>query len=184
MPNYDIYKEITMEKKDGVGLVTLNRPDHLNAFSAKLHREVEDIMLDINRDDDIRSVVLTGAGRAFSAGGDLEYMKHRDKREESNDVMIGPRRLIHNILTVKQPIIAALNGDAVGVGCTVALFSDVVIMADGARIGDPHVAVGIVAGDGGSVIMPLLVGLNKAKELLLTGELVIAKEALRIGLVN
>ena len=96
----------------------------------------------------------------------------------------GARRLIYNLLGVQQPIIAAVNGHAVGLGATVALFCDIVIAADNARIGDPHVSVGLVAGDGGAVIWPLLIGINKAKELLMTGDLLTTAEAERIGLIN
>ena len=170
MPDYSRYQYLTVEKADGVGVVTLNRPDQLNAFSPPLHREVEDVMLEISEDKEIRSVVLTGAGRAFSAGGDLAAMRDPATRDAPGN-MLGPRRLIDSILAVRQPMICAVNGHAVGSGATVALFCDVVIMAEGGKIGDPHVGIGLVAGDGGAVIWPLLVGLNRAKELLMTGEL-------------
>ena len=183
MPDYSRYQYLTMERTDGVGLVTLNRPDRLNAFFPPMHREVEEILVDISQDEEIRAVVLTGAGRAFSAGGDIGLMKD-PAMHHAFRVTGGSRRLIHNMLEVKQPIICAVNGHAVGFGATVALFCDVVIIAEGAKIGDPHVNIGLVAGDGGAVIWPLLVGLNRAKELLMTGELLPAQEAYRIGLVN
>jgi len=183
VPDYSKYKYLIVEKQDGVGLVTLNRPEHMNAFFPPLHREVEDVMLDISEDQEIRAVVLTGAGRAFSAGGDIDAMKD-PATHNAKGVMGSPRRLIHNIMAVKQPIICAVNGHAIGSGATVALFCDVVIMAERAKIGDPHVNIGLVAGDGGAVIWPLLVGLNRAKELLMTGDLLPAQEAYRIGLVN
>ena len=183
MPDYSRYQYLIVEKKDGVAVVTLNRPDRLNAFIPAMHREVEDVMLDISEDAEVRAVVLTGAGRAFCAGGDINAMREPDMHAATG-IMGSPRRLVRSFLTVRQPIICAVNGHSVGIGATIALFCDVVIMAENAKIGDPHVNIGLVAGDGGAAIWPLLVGLNKAKELLMTGELITAQEAYRIGLVN
>lgn len=183
MPDYSRFKAIIFENKNGVGLVTLNRPDHMNAFTHEMHVEFEDLMFDIGEDKEIRAVILTGAGQAFCAGGDLSEMRKLQTRDASR-VMDGSRRLPHAILSVKQPIICALNGHAVGIGATIALFSDMIFMADTAKIGDPHVKVGLVAGDGGAVIWPLLININRAKELLMTGDLVSAAEAHRMGLVN
>ena len=177
------YKHLAMTRSEGVGVLTLNRPKNMNAFSHAMHREFEDAMLEIAEDKEIRALVLTGAGRAFCAGGDLEDMKNQETRKGPR-VMSGSRRLPYAMLEVKQPIICAANGHAVGIGATIALFSDIVIMAETAKIGDPHVKVGLVAGDGGAVIWPLLINLNRAKELLLTGDLVTAPEAYRLGLVN
>ncbi len=183
MIDYSKFKSIAFENRNGVGIVTLNRPDHMNAFTHAMHVEFEDLMLAISEDKSIRAVVLTGAGKAFCSGGDLSEMKNPETRKASR-VMDGSRRLPHAILAVKQPIICAVNGHAVGIGATIALFSDVVIMAETAKIGDPHVKVGLVAGDGGAVIWPLLININRAKELLLTGDLVTGAEAYRIGLAN
>jgi enoyl-CoA hydratase len=180
---YSRFKSVKFEKKNGVGTVTLNRPDSLNAFTHEMHVEFEDLMIAISEDKDVKAVVLTGAGKAFCAGGDLSEMKSSETRNATR-VMDGSRRLPHAILSVKQPIICAVNGHAVGIGATIALFSDVVYMAESAKIGDPHVKVGLVAGDGGAVIWPLLININRAKELLLTGDLVTAAEAHRIGLAN
>jgi len=180
---YSNLKSIVFENRSGVGVMTLNRPDHMNSFTHAMHVELEDLMLEISEDKQVRVVVLTGAGKAFCAGGDLSEMKNPETRR-SPRVMDGSRRLPHAMLAVKQPIICAVNGHAVGIGATIALFCDVVIMADQAKIGDPHVKVGLVAGDGGAVIWPLLIGINRAKELLLTGDLVSAQEAHRIGLAN
>lgn len=183
MTDYGKYKSISFEKKNDVALVTLNRPDHMNSFTHAMHVEFEDMMIDISEDKSVKAVVLTGAGKAFCAGGDLAEMKNAETRTAAR-VMDGSRRLPHAMLAVKQPIIAAVNGHAVGIGATIALFCDVVFMAESAKIGDPHVKVGLVAGDGGAVIWPLLVGINRAKELLLTGDLVTGAEAYRIGLAN
>lgn len=185
MANYSRYEHVKVEVSDGVGVLTMNRPQALNAFNPGLHNELEDLFEEVAGDEAIRAAVLTGAGRAFSSGGDIREMERRVSDPTVPRVtMEGAKRLIHNLLRVEQPIISAVNGDAVGLGATVALFCDVIIAADTARIGDPHVRVGLVAGDGGAVIWPLLVGVAKAKEMLMTGDLLSAKDAERIGLIN
>lgn len=190
--DYSKYKTLTVEVTDGLATVTLNCPDRLNAISSYgpgvSHREFEDVWLDIAVDENVRVVILTGAGRAFSAGGSITSMKERLGTElgwklATKAVSSAPR-LIWNLLSVPQPIISAVNGDAMGLGATVALFSDTAIMADTARIGDTHVRVGIVAGDGGTAIWPLLVGAMRAKEFLMRAKVIDGKEAERIGLVS
>lgn len=187
MPDYGRFPTLQTQLEKGVLTVTLNRPERLNAVGDGMHESLEALWGDIAQDTEVRSVVLTGAGRAFCAGGDVKAMSGRSGQPTSvggGAIMPGARRLIQNMLEVNQPIIAALNGDAVGLGATIALFCDVVIAAENARIGDTHVRVGLVAGDGGAVIWPLLVGVHRAKELLMTGRLISATEAERIGLIN
>ncbi len=181
MVDYSRYRFIKVEKENRVATLTLNRPEALNAIMDEMHGELEDVFVDLARDDEANVIVVTGAGRAFCAGGDVKGMK---MDTFARVAMAGARRLIHNMLDVEKPMIAALNGDAIGLGATIALFCDIVFAAENARIGDPHVRVGLVAGDGGAVIWPLLVGLAKAKEILLTGDLISATEAERIGLIN
>jgi len=188
MPDYSRYKYLKIEKDEGLLSLTLNRPEVLNAVNTEMHHELEDVLVDITRDDQVRAVLLTGAGRAFCAGGDARSMTSGEFRELATATPSLPlgaaRKLILNLLEVEQPIVAAVNGDAVGLGATLALFCDIVIAAENARFGDTHVKVGLVAGDGGAIIWPLLVGMAKAKEYLLTGDLIGAAEAERIGLVN
>lgn len=188
MDRYARYRGIEVTLRDGIASLALNRPDHLNAVDADLHEELEAIWPDLAADDAVKAVVLSGKGRAFSAGGDVAGMAARAGSEAGMLQSLGlprrGRRLIQNMLDLPQPLIAAVNGDAVGLGATLALFCDVVVMAETARIGDPHVRVGIVAGDGGAVIWPLLVGPNRAKEMLMRGTLLSAAEAERLGLVN
>lgn len=185
MADYSRYQALKVEKAQGVATLTLNRPEALNAISSDLHRELEDAFLDLADDGEVNAIILTGAGRAFSAGGDVKGMAERAARRElPHWLLSGPRRLIHSILEVQQPIIAAINGDAVGLGATVALFCDITLAANTARIGDPHVRVGLVAGDGGAIIWPLLLPLHRAKYYLLTGELIPAPEAERLGLIH
>ena len=185
MVDYSRYKMVKVEKKDKVAVVTLNRPEALNAVIPEMHGELEDIFADITRDDEVNAIVLTGAGRAFSAGGDIKGMESRLNAGFSAKVRFNSaRRLIHNFLEIEQPIIAAVNGDAIGLGATLALICDIIIASEKARFADTHVRVGIVAGDGGAVIWPLLCGISKAKEYLMTGDLLSAAEAERIGLLN
>jgi enoyl-CoA hydratase len=184
MMDYSRYTSILVEKANKVITLTLNRPQALNAIDHTLHLELEDIFEDVARDEEVNAVILTGSGRTFSAGGDIKGMVDRATKGTPFITLAGARRLILNILKVEQPIIAALNGDAVGLAATVALFCDIILAAENARIGDPHVRVGLVAGDGGAIIWPLLAGLAKAKELLLTGDLITAGEAERLGVIN
>jgi len=182
--DYSRYQLIKVEKEGKVAIFTLNRPEALNAVNAQLHTELEDIFADVARDEEVNAVVLTGAGKAFSAGGDVKGMDVTPTERLRRVPLSYARRLIHNLLDVEQPIIAAVNGHAIGLGATIALFCDTIIASEQAKIGDPHVRVGLVAGDGGAIIWPLLCGLAKAKEYLMTGDVISAAEAERIGLIN
>jgi enoyl-CoA hydratase len=186
--DYASLQTIVVEKADKVATVTLNRPERLNAVNSVMHEELERFFGKVNRDAEINAIVLTGAGRAFCAGGDITGFGGSQEPASSSGVQPafarGPRRLILNMLEVEAPIIVAMNGDAIGLGATLALFGDVIFAAEQARIADTHVKVGLVAGDGGAVIWPLLVGVHRAKEYLMTGDFIAAPEAERIGLVN
>jgi len=185
VPDYGRYRYLKVEKEDGIAVLTMNRPEVLNAVHGPMHRELEEIFLEMARDQEVRAVVLTGAGRAFCAGGDARAMSSDDFRSPGVGVPLNiARRLILNLLEVEQPLIAAVNGAAAGLGATLALFCDIIIAAEDARIGDTHVRMGLVAGDGGVVIWPALVGVAKAKEMLLTGDFIDGREAERIGLIN
>ncbi len=184
--DYSRYQTLLIEKDpDGVAVVTLNRPEKRNAVNNLMHGELEDIFVDLRNDDEVRAVVLTGAGSAFCAGGDVEGMKTGEFRPSGPAVPFSMvRRLVTNLLEVEQPIVAAVNGDGAGLGATIPLFCDIIVMAETARLADTHVRMGLVAGDGGVVIWPWLVGMARAKEYLLTGQWIDGKEAERIGLVN
>ncbi len=187
--DYSALQTIVVEKADQVATVTLNRPERLNAVNAIMHDELETLFGSVNRDDEINAIILTGAGRAFCSGGDITGFTSGAQQQSSGTGVQttfsrGPRRLIVNMLEVEAPIVVALNGDAIGLGATLALFGDVIIAAEQARIADTHVRVGLVAGDGGAVIWPLLVGVHRAKEYLMTGDFIAAPEAERIGLIN
>ena len=184
--DYNRYQTLLIEKdRDGVAVITLNRPEKRNAVNDQMHGELENIFVDLASDDEIRAIVLTGAGSAFCAGGDVEGMKSGSYRPTGPAVPFHMvRRLVTNLLEVEQPIVAAVNGDGVGLGATIPLFCDITVMAESARLADNHVRMGLVAGDGVVVIWPWLVGMARAKEYLLTGQWIDGKEAERIGLVN
>jgi enoyl-CoA hydratase len=174
---------------DGVLWVTLDRPDRRNAISPEMHDELTPLFRRIADDRAAKVVVLTGAGdKAFCVGADFGGMQ--DNLETSAyeegfpELMLGSAELVRAQLAVPQPMIAAINGDAIGLGATMALFCDISLMAAEARLGDPHVNAGLVAGDGGAILWPLLMGLNRGKEFLLTGDNMDAEEAHRLGVVN
>lgn len=173
---------------DKIAIVTLDRPEHLNAADPQLHREIQELWIDIARDPDVQVIVLTGAGKAFCAGGDVKALAARAAGDDSVDFALRSPlqtvRLVEQMLLVPQPIIAAVNGDATGFGLTLALLCDMCLIADHARLGDPHVKVGLVAGDGSAVLWPLLVGPQRAKEYLMTGRLFSAAEAKEMGIGN
>jgi enoyl-CoA hydratase len=183
--NYDRYQQLAVSIAERIATVTLNRPDKLNAVSALLHTELSHIFRDLDEDPAIDIVILTGAGTAFSAGGDLDWMQEAiDHPETFERTAREGKQIIFALLDCEKPLIAKLNGHAVGLGATLALFCDVIFASEKARIGDPHVAVGLVAGDGGAVIWPQLIGYARAKEYLMTGDLIPATEAQRMGLIN
>ena len=178
------YEAITLDRRDdGVVVATLDRPHKLNAVDGRLHHELSRLPRDVDDDVDARVLVLTGAGRAFCAGGDFS----------PDAVPLGSfgasiteegRRIVDGLLECRKPIIAAVNGYAMGLGATIALLCDVVVAGRSAVFADTHVHLGLGAGDGGQLIWPMLVGPNKAKYFLMTGDRVDAVEAERIGLVN
>ncbi len=187
MLDYSAYEFLQIEVAERVATVTLNRPAQLNAVHAALHHEFEQIWLELAEDRDVNAILLTGAGKAFSVGGDLTGRDQPTKskgRGGRRIVMADGRRVIENLLDVEQPIVAAINGDALGFAANVALLCDVTVAAETARLADTHVALGAVAGDGGAVIWPLLIGPNRAKEFLMLGDSLTGAEAARIGLVN
>jgi enoyl-CoA hydratase len=185
MIDYSRYRFLSVVNDDGLATITLERPERRNAAHEAMHRELEDVFRDVGDDDSIRAIVLTGAGVAFCAGGDAGSMDSGEFDPTGPRIPFdGVRRLINHLLDVEQPIIAAVNGDAVGLGATLALFCDVTFVAESARLADNHVKMGLVAGDGGAVIWPLLVGVARAKQYLLSGDWITGREAERIGLVN
>jgi enoyl-CoA hydratase/carnithine racemase len=193
MSDYSEYTLLKVDVADRIATVTINRPDSLNAVTSRLHHELENIWLDLGADRDVNAIILTGAGRAFCAGADLRGVnsgeltgsKGKRSRFDRGGIMAhNGRRLIENMLDVEQPIIGAINGDAIGLGATMALLCDIIVASEKARFADTHVKIGVVAGDGGAVIWPLLIGPHRAKEFLMRGNLISGAEAGRIGMVN
>ena len=183
---YSAYQHILFERRDhGVLWITLNRPEVLNAADARLHSELVEVWQTIDRDPEVQVAVVTGAGRGFSAGGDLELVEdaYRDY-EEVVRILDEARELVYNILRCSKPIISAINGPAVGAGLVVALLADISIAAESARLADGHVRMGVAAGDHAAIVWPLLCGMARAKYYLLTGDFVSGREAERIGLVS
>ena len=192
--DYGEYEFLNVAVADRIATITINRPDRLNAVHNALHHELEQIWLDVRADQDVNAIILTGAGRAFCAGGDVKGMaegtlsgaapKKGKGRGRGPIAASNGRRVIENMLDVEQPIIGAINGDAIGLGATLALLCDITVASEKARFADTHVKVGIVAGDGGAVIWPLLIGPHRAKEFLMRGNFISGAEAGRIGMVN
>jgi len=179
------FETIALTRKGRLLTIMLNLPDNLNGVNGLMHAELPEAILFASKDTRSDVIVLTGAGRAFSAGGDIKHINlHEQDPEKFDRELRLAKRIIFAILDMEKPLICRLNGHAVGLGATLALFCDVVFAAENAKIGDPHVGVGLVAGDGGAVIWPQLVGFHRAKEFLMTGELLTAKRACEIGLVN
>lgn len=165
--------------------LTLNRPEAMNAVNLELHDDLADALQFARTDAGSDVIVITGAGRAFSAGGDLDHIARNAATPSLFDHEAEvAKRIVYTLLDIDKPVICRLNGHAVGLGATLALFCDVIFASDKAKIGDPHVHLGLVAGDGGAVIWAARIGLGRAKEFLLSGDLVPAAKAVEIGLVN
>jgi len=175
------YEAIAVDKRTrGVVLATLNRPERLNAVNATMHHELARLPREVDADPELKVLVITGAGRAFCAGGDFAPQGNRPGEMTLEEA----RQIVDHLLECSKPVISAVNGYAMGLGATVALLCDVVFAARGAVFADTHVNMGIGAGDGGQLIWPLLMGVNRAKYFLMTGERLSADDAERLGLVN
>jgi enoyl-CoA hydratase len=183
--NFDAYQCLRFSRQGRVLTVALNRPAQRNAVDAQLHTELARLWPDLQRDEGSDVIVLTGEGSAFCAGGDIDWMQsHVDRPAEFERMAREGKDIALGQLDLDKPLIAKVNGHATGLGASLALLSDIVLISADARIGDPHVGVGLVAGDGGALIWPQIVGYAKARKYLFTGELLGAAEAERIGLVT
>jgi enoyl-CoA hydratase len=179
------FETLRVARRGFVLEVAIDNPkSELNAVDATLHEELAALFRELRDESDARAVILTGSKRAFCAGGDFGWLAELQGLEKLETVRRDGKQIIWDLLDVEVPIVAALNGPKVGLGASIALLCDVIFMADTASIADPHVRVGIVAGDGGTAIWPLVLGPARAKEFLLTGDRVDAATAERIGLVN
>jgi enoyl-CoA hydratase len=185
MVDYSSYQHLLVEKEHGIALLTMNRPEALNAANFKLHNELSRIWRDLGEDPEVRAAVITGAGDAFSAGGDFEMI---EKAIGNPEVIVRNTKeagdIVYNLINLDKPVISAINGVAVGAGLAVALLADISIAAENARITDGHIRLGVAAGDHAAIIWPLLCGMAKAKYYLLTCDFLDGREAERIGLVS
>ncbi|MBI1251138.1 MAG: enoyl-CoA hydratase/isomerase family protein [Alphaproteobacteria bacterium] len=182
---FDAYERIKATRAGRILTLTLTGTNPVNAVDARMHHELGRVFLDAQDDADSDLIILTGAGRAFCAGGDAAWFQAQiDHPETFRAIAPEAKRIITSMLDLEKPIVCRLNGAAAGLGATLALLCDVVVASEKAVIGDPHVKVGLVAGDGGAVIWPQLIGFARAKELLMTGEMLTAQAALDLGLVN
>jgi enoyl-CoA hydratase len=179
------YTRFRFSREGRVLTAAIAAPGPVNAVDAALHGELATLFTDLQHDAGSDLIVLTGEGRAFSAGGDFDWFEAqiRDPRL-FREIAYEARRIVTSLLDLEKPIICRLNGAAAGLGATIALLCDVIVADERALIGDPHVKVGLVAGDGGAVIWPQLIGFARAKEFLLTGDMLTAAKAVEIGLVN
>jgi len=183
---HEKYQHLLFEEKEhGILLMTINRPEQMNATDAALHNALSRVWLDIEDDADVRVVVVTGAGRAFSAGGDLTWVSTMvNNYDEMKVAFKEAGDIVYRMTQCSKIIISAINGTAVGAGLAVALMADISLMAEEAKITDGHVRLGVAAGDHANIIWPLLCGLAKAKYYLLTADFIDGKTADQIGLVS
>lgn len=178
------YQNLLLEKENGIGIITLNRPKALNALNAATIYEMDGLLDIIAKDDSIKIVIVTGSGeKAFVAGADITEMKSMSAIEGRNWGKLA-QSVFNKLENIPQPVIAAVNGFALGGGCELAMACDIRIASEKAKFGQPEVTLGITPGFGGTQRLPRLVGKGRAKELLFTGDMIDANEAYRIGLAN
>lgn len=183
--DYSNYRLLGISRTGRIATLTLRSGERFNAVNWEMHHELTTIFRDLALDTEVDVVVLTGADDAFCAGANLNWLGEQLKNPISpQEAREGGRAIVLGILDCPKPIIARVNGDAIGLGASLALLCDIIIAVDSASIADPHVRIGLVAGDGGALIWPLLIGYARAKEFLLTGNKVAAPDAARMGLIN
>ena len=185
MSSYDVNDDIVVEADGPIRIIRLNRPEQLNATNHSLHSGLADLFPQIDADLDARAVVLTGNGRAFSAGGDFTYLDELTQDPDlRRQTLVDGKKIVTGMVACRVPVVAAVNGPAVGLGCSLVALSDIVYMAESAYLADPHVMLGLVAADGGPVTWPLMTSLQLAKEYALTGDRIPAERAAAMGLAN
>jgi enoyl-CoA hydratase len=177
--------ELLIEARGAVRIVTLNRPEALNATNHALHIGLINVWRHLAADPEVRAVVITGAGRAFSAGGDMDHL-HAVRLDPAlrEQEITHAGDLVREMVACPLPVVAAVNGPAVGLGCNLAVLSDVVLIAEGAFLADPHVGIGLTAADGGAPTWPMFMSLLRAKEYLFTGDRINAETAVQLGMAN
>jgi len=183
--DFSAYTRFEFAREGRILTASIAAPGPVNAVDAALHDELARVFTDLQHDPESDLVILTGKGRAFCAGGDFDWFAEQIAQPAKfRDIGWDAKRIVSSLLDIEKPVICRLNGAAAGLGATIALLCDIIIADERALIGDPHVKVGLVAGDGGAVIWPQLIGYARAKEYLLTGDLLTAAKACEIGLIN
>ena len=181
----DSYTRFTFHREGRILTATITGANPVNGVDAAMHDELARVFTDLQHDEHSDIIILTGAGRAFCAGGDFAWFEEQiADPKKFRDIGWDAKRIVTSLLDVEKPVICRLNGAAAGLGATIALLCDIIVADENAVIGDPHVKVGLVAGDGGAVIWPQLIGYARAKEYLLTGDMIKATKAAEIGLIN
>ncbi len=179
------YTRFSFERADRVLTASITSEHPVNGVDGAMHEEFSRVFADLQRDSLSDIIVLTARGRAFCAGGDFDWFQEQiDNPAAFRAIAWDAKRIVSSLLEMEKPLICRLNGAAAGLGATIALLCDIIVADENAVIGDPHVKVGLVAGDGGALIWPQLVGYARAKELLLTGDMLTAAQALELGLIN
>lgn len=180
------YQRMKFTRNSRILTIALTSPTNpVNAVDQAMHDELARVFFEAQDDDESDLIILTGEGRAFCAGGDTAWFKTQIEDQKTfRAIGVHAKRIVTSLLDVEKPIICRLNGAAAGLGATIALLCDVIVASEKAVIGDPHVKVGLVAGDGGAVIWPQLIGFARAKELLMTGDILTAQRAAEMGLIN
>ncbi|MES2481270.1 MAG: enoyl-CoA hydratase-related protein [Pseudomonadota bacterium] len=183
--DYSRYTQLRVAKAAGIATLTIDSGEKMNPVNAELHHELGTVFQQLAVDNEVKVIIFTGANGAFCAGANLNWVRAQHANPPPvHEARSSARAIVLGILDCPKPIIARVNGDAIGLGASLALLSDIIIADENARIADPHVRIGLVAGDGGSLIWPLLIGYARAKEFLLTGNTVSAPDAARMGLIN
>lgn len=177
------YESVLLKKQDNICILTINKPKSLNALNTTVLKELKNVFNELEQDEDVHIVIITGEGKAFVAGADIGEMKDKNPIEAREFAKLG-LETFRKIELMEKPVIAAVNGFALGGGCELALCCDIRIAGEKAKFGQPEVGLGIIPGFAGTQRLARLVGLGKAKELIFTGNMIGANEAERIGLVN
>jgi enoyl-CoA hydratase len=177
------YANLILEKEDGIGILTMNRPEALNALNMDVLKDLKQAVADIAADDEIKALIITGAGKAFVAGADIKAMQPLNPVQARNFGIFG-HTILRDIEKLEIPVIAAINGFALGGGCELAMAADIRLASEKAKFGQPEVGLGITPGFGGTQRLPRIVGEGIARELIFTADVIDAQEAYRVGLVN
>lgn len=183
--NYDGYEALRFEYRGRVLWITIEGDGPMNPVDRRMHHDLSRVFADVQQDRDCDVVVFTAAGKAFCAGGDMHWFQETIADPgQFRDLIPEAKRIITSMLELEKPVVCRLNGTAAGLGASLALLCDIIVADENARIGDPHVKAGLVAADGGSILWPQMIGFARAKEFLLTGDLLTAGEAAAMGLIN